>query len=87
MTPHAIFLNYGGYNFSFLKLKQLVIDGEIESNPGPTQNDCKLPVGHPKKIQVFKGTAKNFGLSENNVNAASGPKVQVFFFNTIQPVS
>ena len=23
---------------------------DIESNPGATQNDCKSPVGHPKKI-------------------------------------
>ena len=28
-----------------------------------------------KKIKVFKGTAKKFDLSENNVNDAVGPKV------------
>ena len=55
-----------------------------ESNPGPTQNDCKSPVGHPKKIKVFKGTAKKCHLSENNVDVARGPKVQNCFFNTSQ---
>ena len=52
-----------------------------ESNPGPTQNDCKSPVGHPKKIKVFKGTAKKCDLTENKVNVASDPKVQNCFFN------
>ena len=36
---------------------------------------------------MFKGTAKKCDLSENNVNVASGPKVQNCFFNTIQQVS
>ena len=36
---------------------------------------------------MSKETAKKFDLSENNVNVASGPKVQNVFFNTIQPVS
>ena len=77
-------LNYRGYN---LKLKQLLIHGDIESNLGPTQNDCKSPVGRPKKIKVFEGTAKKCDLTENKVNVASDPKVQNCFFNTIQPVS
>ena len=47
-------LNYRGFNLNFLKLKQLLIDGDVESNPGPTQNNCKSPVGRPKKIKVFK---------------------------------
>ena len=56
---HFFELNYRGWNLNFLKLKQLLIDdGAIESNPGPTQNDCKSPFGSPKKI-VFKGKAKN----------------------------
>ena len=43
--------------------------------------------GCPKKIKVFKGTAKKFDLIENKINVASDPKVQNCFFNTIQPVS
>ena len=62
---HFLELNYIGFNLNFLKLKQLLIDDEIESNPGPTQNDCKSPVGRPDKIKVFKGTAKKCDLSEN----------------------
>ena len=84
---HFLELNYGGYNRNFLKLKQLLIDGDIESNPGPTQNDCESPVGHPKKIKEFKGTAKKCDLTENKVNVANDPEVQNCFFNTIQPVS
>ena len=80
-------LNYRVYNLNFLKLKQLLIDGDIESNPGSTQNDCKFPVGYPKKIKVFKGKGKKCDLTENNVNVASVPKVQNCFFNKIQPVS
>ena len=89
MTLHAILieLNSRGYNLNFLKLKQPLIDADIESNPGPTQNDCKSPVGHPKKIEVFQGTAKVCNLTENKINVASDPKVQNCFLNTIQPVS
>ena len=51
-------LNCRGYSLNFLRVKQLLIDGDIASNPGLSQNDCKSPVGHPKKIKVFKGTTK-----------------------------
>ena len=67
--------NYRGYNLNILILKQLLITGDIKSNPGPTQNDYKSPVGQPKKIKVFKGIAKKCDLSENNVNLGIGPKV------------
>ena len=76
---HFLELNCRGYNLNFLKLKHLLIDGDVESNPGPTQNDCKSPVGHPKKIKVFKGTAEKCDLTENKVNVASDPKVQNCF--------
>ena len=73
---HFLELNYRGLNLNFLKLAQPLIDGDVESNPGPTQNDCKSPHGCPKKIRVFKGTTKKFDLSENiNVNIASYSKV------------
>ena len=77
-------LNCREYN---LQLKQPLIDGDIESNPEPAQNDCKYPVGCPKKIKVFEGTAEKCDLIESKVNVASDPKVQNCFFNTIQPVS
>ena len=51
-------LNYSGYKFNFLKLKQLLIDSDIEANLRPMQSGCKSPVRHPKKIKVSKGTAK-----------------------------
>ena len=83
---HFLELDYIGYNLNFLKLK-LLLDSDVESNPGPTQNDCKYPVGHPKKIKVFKGTAKKFDLTEIKVHVASDLKVQNCFVNKIQPVS
>ena len=55
---HFLGLNYTGLNLNFLRLAQLLIDGDIESNPGPTQNDCRSPRGRPKKIKVFKGIPK-----------------------------
>ena len=84
---HFLELNYRGYSLVFLKLKQLLIDGDIESNPGPTQDNCKSPVGYPKKIKVFKQTAKKCDLNETNLNVANGSMVQNYLFNTIQPVS
>ena len=41
---------------SLLKLKQLIRDGDMESNPGPTQNDSKSPFGCKRKIKIFKAT-------------------------------
>ena len=81
---HFLVLNYRGLNLNFLKLAQLLINSDVESNPGPTQNNCKSPRGHRKKIRVFKGAARKFDLSENiNINVASFPKVNFFFSHTI----
>ena len=83
---HFVEVIYRGLNLNFLILKQLPIDGNIESNPWPTQNDFKSPVGLPKKMKVFKGTSKKCDLSENNVNVASNPKAKNYFSKTIQAV-
>ena len=61
---HFLELNYSGYKFNFLRLKQLLIGSDIESNLRPMQSDCKSPVSHPKKIKVSKGTAKKCDLTE-----------------------
>ena len=37
-------------NLNFRRLAQLLIDGDVESNPGPTQNGCKSPRGRPKEL-------------------------------------
>ena len=58
-------MNYRGLSLNFLKLAQLLIDGDVESNPGSAQNDCTSPSGRLKKIRVFKGTTKTFDFSEN----------------------
>ena len=72
-------LNYRGLKLNFIRLVQLLIDGDVDSNPGPTQNDCKSPRGRPKKIKVFKGTPKKFDLSESsNVDVASLQRYKMF---------
>ena len=45
------------YDSTFLKRMQLLIDGDVESNPGPTQNivDQSPMKGRPKKVKVSKG--------------------------------
>ena len=43
------------------------VDGEVESNPGPSQNYYRSPFGCPKKIKVFRGTPKKIDLVSNNV--------------------
>ena len=78
-------MNYRGLNFNFLKLAQLLINGDTESNPGPTQNDCKFLRDRSKKVQVFKGTPNKCDLSQKTTfNFVSDPKVQNIFFNAIQ---
>lgn len=54
-----------------------MIDSDIDSNRGPTQNDCKSPHGRPNKRKIFKGTPTKNDLSKNNnVNVGSDAKVQ-----------
>ena len=64
---HFLELNYRGLSLNFLKLAQLLIDGDVESNPGSTQNDCTSPSGRLKKIRVFQGTTKTFDFSEKTL--------------------
>ena len=71
---HFLELNYGGDNLNFLKLKQLLLHSGIESNPGPTQNDCKSSVGRPEKTRLILLLIQKY-------------RIFFFFFNTIQPVS
>ena len=55
--------NFAFYDLSHLKRLELLLDGDIESNPGPTQSrSCKSSAGRPKKSKVFKGTPKKVEL-------------------------
>ena len=56
---HFLNLNYRGINLNFLRLAQLLIDGDVESNSRLIQKDYKCPRACPKKIKVFKGTQKS----------------------------
>ena len=40
-SSHFLQVNYRGLNLIFLRLAELLIDDDIESNSGPTQNDYK----------------------------------------------
>ena len=54
------------YNSSFLRRILLLIDGDIESNPGPTQDiNSKSPGGRPKKMKGFRGTPKKCDFSRD----------------------
>ena len=58
------------YDTSFLKRMQVVINGDVESNPGPgdtEKNPIKArgrPKGTPKKGKGFKGTPKRLKVNE-----------------------
>ena len=57
----AIIVNLELYSLSHLKLSQLLIDGDVESNPGPVDNKVETPKckGRPKKTsRGFKGCIK-----------------------------
>ena len=56
---NSLFKNLELYNLSFLKLNQLIVDGDVETNPGPVTNRVNnTPIkGRPKKTG-FRGTPK-----------------------------
>ena len=60
------------YDTSLFKLKKLLNDGDIESNPGPTQNTVvKSPMkGRRKKSKGFRGTPikQKKCVDENSIN-------------------
>ena len=64
---YLLLSNYEGLNLNLIKKRQLLLDGEVESNPGPSQNYCRSPFGRPKKIKVFRGTPKKIDPVSNNV--------------------
>ena len=39
-------------------MRQLLVDGDVDSNPRPSQNYYKSPRGRPQKIEVFRGIPK-----------------------------
>ena len=60
------------YSLSHLKLSQLLVDGDVESNPGPVNNNSLTPKGRgrPKKTKGFKGIKPNkLALKFDNVDA------------------
>ena len=69
---------------SYLKILKLLIDGDIESNPGPvTNNDMSTPKGRPKKRSGFRGTPRKLDFtslvnkSQENVKQDLRNKVSI----------
>ena len=75
------------YDVSFLKLLKLLVDGDVESNPGPVNNygDNTPKKGRPKK-GGFKGTPKKMSPIFEKENIPLGllnqPGENVCFFNS-----
>ena len=64
---HLLLLNYEGLNLNIIKKRQLLVDSDVESNPGPSQNYYKSPCGRPKTIKLFRGTPKKVDFASDNV--------------------
>ena len=75
------------------------MDGDVESNPGLSQNYYKSPHGCPKKIKVFDGTHKKIVLVSDNVKVdfsvirdeaallcLTNNAENVYFFNSVMQV-
>ena len=67
---HVAIDNLEFYSLSHLKLAQLLIDGDVESNPGPVTSNCETPKGRgrPKKASKFGNLTKR-KLNLDNVDA------------------
>ena len=81
------------YCLNHLKLGQLLIDGDVESNPGPVNNNVETSKGkgRPKKVKQVKGFAKRkltFDNSENNkpINLINENNNEISLHNEIEPM-
>ena len=56
---YLLLSNYEGLNLNLRKRRQLLVDGDVDSNPGPSQNYYKSPCGGtPKKIDLVSDNGK-----------------------------
>ena len=96
---YLLLSNYEGLNLNLSKRRQLLVGGDVESNPGPSQNYYKSPRRRPKEIKVFRGTPKNIDIVSDNVKVdfsvirdETAPLglmnngENVFFFNSVMQV-
>ena len=56
---HFLELNYKGLNLNFLKLKQLLIDADMESNPGLLKMIANLQLDTQRKLKCLKEQQKS----------------------------
>ena len=77
------------YDTSFLLIIQLIVDGDVELNPGPINNAFKSPRGRPKKKKCFRGTPNKTGNDAENIPRENKPiglknmGQNVCFFNSV----
>ena len=64
---YLLLSNYEGLSLNLSKRRQLLVDGDVKSNPGPSQNYYKSPRGRSKKIKVFRGTTTKTDLVSDSV--------------------
>ena len=50
------------YDTSFLKRTQVVVNGDVESNPGPTNNPTGTPRGRKRKNNTFNFARKKLDM-------------------------
>ena len=56
---YLLLSNYEGLNLNLRKRRQLLVYGDVESNPGPSRNYYKSPCGGtPKKIDLVSDNGK-----------------------------
>ena len=76
------------HDTSFLKASKLILDGDVELNPGPTQN-TKSPRGRPKNKKCFRGTPNKahndiiIPFRENKPLGLKNRGQNVCFFNSV----
>jgi O-acetyl-ADP-ribose deacetylase (regulator of RNase III) len=86
------------YSLNHLKLSQLLIDGDVESNPGPVDNNMVTPKskGRPKKtskkgaLNFMKGKKLDFTHAESgniNPNLDTNQSVNVINHNFMNKIS
>ena len=85
----------GAFDVSFLKKRQLLIAGDVETNPGRIDNNENTPTkgkgrpkGTPKKSKAFRGTPRKIVTNSLSILSDVGPRGLVnistdCFFNSV----
>ena len=81
--------NYEGLSLNLIKKRQLLVDGDVESDPGSSQNYYKSPRGRPKKVDLVSDNVKvDFSVirDETAPQGLVNKGENVCFFNSVMQV-